>query len=181
MVLATTRLLQRRKRLFLRQMAQKTQDQLRRNPEIGSGPVKCVDYPAQNRIKRNPAPGMRLRIKENFDMAHILRIHLFKIREGQIEKVLPRNQNRHALVIKIEKILQRAEIIRLADRVDGAITQGNSVTLCERKHHFRFERALNVKMQLRFRHCLDKRATVHSEPFSYSSEMRARQPPSRIR
>ena len=56
----------------------------------------------------------------------------------------------------IQKILQPAEPVRGAQRLDRWIRQRDAVAFGEAKHGFRLDRPLDVQMQLGLRQALDK-------------------------
>jgi hypothetical protein len=94
---------------------------------------------------------MALRVEENLGVHHVFCLASLHIRPGQIKKILPGLQDRGRLIVKIQKRLQIFEVIQPFQLVGRGIRQIDAVFLREPYHHFRFEGAFDMQMQLRLR------------------------------
>ena len=140
------RLLQRLLRRLRAQVAQKTQDQARSDSEPGPGLVETAADAVEDSFKRNAALGVCLRIEENLDMNHALRVHFFQIGQRHRAKIVFVAQHIGAFVVDIEEGLQVVEVVRLTQSFDGRIFQLHAVLAREREHHLRLQRAFDVKV-----------------------------------
>ena len=99
------------------EMAQEAHDQARPHAElalrIGDGAIKPVDHGGEG----NAASSVALRIEEHFHVPDIVGMRPLQVGEGQVVEILLGDQDRHALIIDVEKILQVAEPVSLAHRV----------------------------------------------------------------
>src|SRR5262249_48660317 len=107
--------------------------------------------------KCDAARRMALRIKEHLDVADVVGPCPFEVGPREVVKILLGDQDRHALVVEVEKILQVAEAVRAAQLVDRRIFQPNAVPSRQRDHQLRLEAALDMDVQLAFRQPLDQR------------------------
>src|SRR5438132_1587245 len=105
------------------------------------------------------ALGMRLRIEENLGVANVLLLGLFQVSPGKIIEVQLAKKHPAALVINVEKRLQIRELIGSLDLVRRFVWKVDAVPQSKFKHQLRLERALDMQVQLCFRHALDK--TLH--------------------
>ena len=140
----------------LLEMAQEAHDQARLDAElrarVDDGAVQALDHGREC----DASGGMSLRVEEHLDMPDIIGAGALKIGEGEIIEILLGDQNRHAAIIEIEKILQVAEPVGLPQRLDRGIRQLDAVAARQREHQLRLEAALDVNVQLAFGQALDQ-------------------------
>jgi hypothetical protein len=82
------------------------------------------------------------------------------MRAGQVGRrhvveILFLEQHAGARIVDVEERLQVAEIVGGTQRLDRVIGKGNGVSLRQCKYQFRFERSLDVDVQLGLGHLLD--------------------------
>ncbi len=107
--------------------------------------------PVDDRGEGHAARCVRLRIEENLYMYDSLFVGFAQVRPGERVKIFFVAQHCRARVIHIEKGLQIGKLIGVLQRLHRGIPQFYCMLLGEVEHHLRFERALDVQMQLRFR------------------------------
>ena len=128
-------------------MTQKAHDQACFDAElpagIGNGAVQTADHGGED----NAARGVSLRIEEHLDVADIVGARALQIRPSKIVEILLGDQDRHALIVDVEKILEVAEAVGLAQGVHGFIRQPDAVPARQRTHQLRLQAAFDVNMQ----------------------------------
>ena len=93
---------------------------------------------------------MTLWVEEHLDVPHIVGARALQIGESQIVEILLRDQHGHALIIDVEKILQVAKPVGLAQRFNRGVGQADAVAAGEREHQLGFQAAFDVDMQFTF-------------------------------
>ncbi len=111
---------------------------------------------ADHNVERHPPPGVRLRIEEHLDVAHVLRMRLGEVGEGQVEEIRLMDENPHALVINFEKGGQVVEIVGCSHLRRIFVRERHAIPFCELEFHFGLERALDMHMQFALRHAGDE-------------------------
>ena len=90
---------------------------------------------------------MGLRIKEDFHMGHPLSGHLVEIGPGEIMEVTFLDQNRHAGVIEVEKVLQTIELIGGVNLLHRSVGKFDPVAPGQRQHHFGLKGSLDMQVE----------------------------------
>jgi hypothetical protein len=88
-----------------------------------------------------------LRVEENLGMEYVLCTGLFQIGPGHLVEVLFGLEDPHPLIVEVEKILQFAEIVRRAQRLDRCIRQRDAIAFGKAEHGFGLDRPLDVQVQ----------------------------------
>ena len=117
---------------------------------------------------RHSAPGMCLRIEEHFGMPDVLLLRPRQIRPREIVEIPIPKEHPAALVINVEKGLEVRKLIRFLHFLRRFEWKVDAVPGGKLKHQFRLECALNVKVQLGFRHAFDQIPHRLSTPKGYS-------------
>jgi 2,4-dienoyl-CoA reductase-like NADH-dependent reductase (Old Yellow Enzyme family) len=73
----------------------------------------------------------------------------------QIVEILLGHQNRHALVVDVEKVLQPAEAVGAAQALDRIVGETNAVAPSQSKEELRLETAFDMDVQLALRQAVD--------------------------
>jgi len=131
-------------------VAQETHDQRGADRTFLAGAPDAVD----DGLEGHAACGMGLRIEEDLGVPHVVGGGPGEIGRGHVIEVLFGEQDTRAGVINIEEGLQIAESVGLAQRLDRGIRQRYAVPLRQRKDQFGLQRALDMDVQLSFRHLL---------------------------
>ena len=116
------------------------------------GTADAVDY----HLKRHPAAGMRLGVKKDFRIAHLLAVRLGKVGISQIIKIDLFKQHPHALVVNGQKRRQIIKLISRAHLISRGIRQRQIITPGQRKFKLGLQRALKVHMQFALGHTFNK-------------------------
>ena len=103
---------------------------------------------------------MTLRVEEHLDVAYVLRPHARQIGPSQIVEILHGPQDRHALVIEIQEVLQPAEAVGAAQGFNRIVGEANAVAFGERKHQLGLEAALDMDVEFGFRQLVDERCAI---------------------
>ena len=144
-------------------IAQEAQDQASRERQlplgIDQGPVHAVD----DRLERNPATCMRLRIEEDLHMANILRDGAFQVGPGQLVEVTLFEKHSGAEVVDVQKGAGIREIIGAPRLLHGVERECDLVSRGHREHQLRLERAFDVKVELRLWQAPDERLHIFFE------------------
>ena len=93
------------------------------------GTADAVDY----HLKRYPAGGVRLGVKKDFCIAHLLAVRLGKVGISQIIKIDLFKQHLHALVVNGQKRRQIIKLISRAHLISRGIRQRQIITPGKRK------------------------------------------------
>ena len=101
-----------------------------------------------NRIKRDTALGVSLRVEKNFGVNHVVLLTTQQIGPGEIEKILFLYQYIGALVVNVQKRLQVREFISFANFGLGLERNANLITLRQLEQEIGFECSFNMKMEL---------------------------------
>ena len=96
------------------------------------GAADAVDY----HLKSHPAAGMRLGVKKDFCIAHVLTVRLGKVGISQIIKIDLFKQHPHALVVNGQKRRQIIKLIGRAHLISRGIRQRQIITPGKRKFKF---------------------------------------------
>ncbi len=143
-------------------MTQKAHDELDLESVGASRFVGRPVKPIENGLECYPPGRVSLRVEEYLRVSKPLGPDLSQIGSRQIMEIGLVLQDRHALVVKVEKILKPGETIGLAQRLDRIIRQSHPVAGGEGEHELRLEGSFDVEMQLRFRQPFDQTiASVH--------------------
>ena len=130
-------------------MTQEAQDQPVRDAEVALPRQQCAADSADHALQRDTAPRVRLRVKEDLHMDHALLMGTAKVGGGEGVEVGRVAQQVGAGVIDVQKRLQVGEPIRLPHRLDAGIRQRDAMFGRQFERHFRFQRTLDVQVQLR--------------------------------
>ena len=90
------RLLQRRERGLLVEMAQEAEDQLRGDAVPRLGLVHAGEQAAHHRVERDAAVGVGLRIEEDLGMDDVVGRRAVEIGEGEVAEIRPRSRSTSA-------------------------------------------------------------------------------------
>ncbi|PAV68560.1 hypothetical protein WR25_12060 [Diploscapter pachys] len=142
------RLLQRRERLLLAQMAQEAHDQRAGHAMPRFRLRHRGEQPLDHLAKGNAARRVSLRIEHDLGMHHAVRGGPVEIGSGQIVKVGPRAQHVRPGIIDVEEILQVGKGIGRAHRLHRCIGDRDTVALGQREHQLGLQTALDVQVQL---------------------------------
>ena len=120
---------------------------------INSGLLRCGQT-ADDRLERNPAIRMRLRIERYFSVNHVVVFALLEIGQSKIVKILLRVHDLQPLVIQCEKHLILLNVERLtagafwhAQRRKAGVSELQVVASGETPLHLDRKRAFDVEMQ----------------------------------
>src|SRR4029077_1588295 len=130
------------------EMAQETHDELGRDAVGGPGLVDRALQSVDPSSKSDAAGEMALWIEEHLDMTQALGMDLGEICHRQVVKVLLGDQDRHALVIEIEKILQPGKLIGLTKRFHARVAKLDAIARGKGEHQFGLQAPLDVDMEL---------------------------------
>ncbi len=137
-------------------MAQEAHDQAAADAQFGSGLLQSpVDAP-EHHANIDPARRMRLRIKKEFGVAHLIGLRTQQISPGHVKKVLLVQQNAGACIINVEEGLQIGESIGRAQGFDRRIGQFHAIAFGQGKDQFRLERTLDMDVQFGLGHVFDQ-------------------------
>jgi len=139
-----------------REMAQERQDQAARDAVQALALGEPIEDAADHFADRNAALGVRLGIEERLDVANAVGVGSCQIRPGQVEEVLARDEHGAGRVVDVEERLQIAELVRRPDLLERAERQSDAVPGGQMKGQLRFERALQVDMQLDLGQAVDQ-------------------------
>ena len=171
-VLERQRAIERPLGIRLLEMAQEAHDQ----PGVDAELLRRVDRGAvetrDHGRERDAARRMPLRVEEHLDVADIIGVRALQVRPGQIVEILLRDQHRHALIVEVEKILQVAEPVGLAQGLDRWIGQADAVAARQRKHELRLQAAFDVNVQFALGQPLDERGEI-VHPVAYPALTRS--------
>ncbi len=140
----------------LAEMAEETQDQSRLDPERRCGILSRAIEAVDDRGEGDAARRVGLRVEEHFNVADILGTRTIEIGQRQIVEILCGQQNRHAAIIDVEKILQTGEPVGLAQRLDGIVGDADAIASRQGDDELGLETALDVNMQLALRQMVDQ-------------------------
>ena len=104
-------------------MAQEAHDQAGLDAELAPGVDDRAMEALDHRRECDAAGRVALRIEEHLDMPDIVGVRAFEIGPGEVVEVLLGDQHRHAAIVEVEKILQVAKPVGLAQRLDRRIRQ----------------------------------------------------------
>jgi len=102
---------------------------------------------ADDRLQRDAAPGMSLRIEEDLGPPDVLGRRPLQVGPGQVVEVLLLAQHGTGGVIDVEERLQVGEHIRAPEGLDRVIWQGDAVAPGQLEHERRLQGALDVQVQ----------------------------------
>lgn len=99
---------------------------------------------------------MHLRIEEDLRVLDPIRVRPCEIGEHEIFEIILRLERPHQRIVEVEERLQIFELILGLELVDARPRQCNPVALGQRQCQIRFERPLDMQVQLAFRHCCER-------------------------
>ncbi|MEN9467545.1 MAG: hypothetical protein RL081_1546 [Pseudomonadota bacterium] len=133
-------------------MPQEAQNQRRRHAKLGrgvhAGTVQAVDH----HLRTEAMAGMRLGVKEDFGVQHVVSLRARQVGAGHVIEVLLGLEHGGACVVNIQKLLQVVEHISLAQGVHAGVVQRHLVALAHGKNHVGFQRALDMHVELGLGH-----------------------------
>ncbi len=171
-VLERQRAIERPFGIRLLEMAQEAHDQPGVDAELLRGVDRGAVETRDHGRERDAARRMPLRVEEHLDVADIVGVRAFQVRPGQIVEILLRDQHRHALIVEVEKILQVAEPVGLAQRLDRRIGQADAVAARQREHELRLQAAFDVNVQFALGQSFDERGEI-VHPVAYPALTRS--------
>ena len=124
-------------------------------------------------LHRHAARGVGLRVAEDLRVHDPVGMGAFQVRKGKGLEIVRISQDRGAFVIDVEKGLQIAEVVRLAQRLHRGELEPHAMLFRQGEQHLRLEAALDVQMQLGLRQAPDERfqrhfpGTLPSTPSTY--------------
>src|SRR5918994_3982582 len=155
-LLLRQRAVQGLRRFFGTEVPEKTHYHGRGNakplPSVDHGAVYALDH----RFERYPSAGVGLRIEEHLGAAHVLDGGFLQVGPGQIVEIAFMEEHLGSLVINVQEGLEVAEVVGPAHLFHGGVAEGDLVTFGEREHQLGLQGTLDVDVQLRLRHSLDK-------------------------
>lgn len=99
---------------------------------------------------------MHLRIEEDLRVLDPIRVRPCEIGDHEVFEIILRLERPHQRIIEVEERLQVFELILGLELVDARPPQCNPVALGQRQCQIRFERPLDMQVQLAFRHCCER-------------------------
>ena len=105
-------------------------------PSVRSHVAQRAPQSVDHGLERDAAIEMRLRVEEDLRVANALRARALQVRGGEIVVVLRRPQHRHSLVVEPQERLEIRELIRVAQRLDVGICEGDAVACRHRRRSF---------------------------------------------
>src|SRR5215210_2985447 len=143
-------------RFFGAEVSEETHYQGRGDAKPLPGVEHGVVYTHDHRLEGHPSAGVGLRIEEHLDTAHVLGGGFLQVGPGQIVEVLFMEEHLGSLVINVQEGLEVAEVVGPAHIFHGGVTEGDLVTFGEREHQLGLQGTLDMDVQLRLLHSLDK-------------------------
>ena len=143
------------------EMAQEAEDQPGGEAVRGLGARHRGQQALHHHGHRDAASGMSLRIEEDLRVRHRVSRGAVEIGAGEVVKVFGRPQHSGALIVEVEEVLQIAEVVGRAHRLDAGEGDRKPVSPSQGEHHLRLETALDMDMQLGLRQAGDEGVRVH--------------------
>src|SRR5687768_3817742 len=164
---------QRRQRARFAQMTEEADDKARGDTVLAFSVPQARGDALEHGLHRHATRGVRLRVAEDLRVHDPVRMGAFQVRKGQGLEIVRISQDRGAFVIDVEKRLQIAEVVRLAQRLYRGELEPHAMLLRQGEEHLRLEAALDVKVQLGLGQATDERfqrhfpGTLPSTPSTY--------------
>ena len=105
-------------------------------------------YPATTSSNGTPRDRVCLRVEEHLDMADAIGAGALEVGAGKVVEVALRSQHIHCRVVDGEEAGQRVEQVGRLDLFDGALPDVDAIALGELELERRFQRALEMDVQL---------------------------------
>jgi hypothetical protein len=129
-------------------MAQEREDQAARDAELALAVGQTVQDSADHVPNRNAAIRVRLGIEERLDVADTVRVGAREVRQRQLAEVLAGNEHGAGGVVDVEERLQVGKVVGGPHLLDRADRERDAVAGGQPDGQLRFERPLQVDVQL---------------------------------
>ncbi len=129
------RFIERLERIFFRQMAQETENQLARQTASLAFGQRAFDT-RDRRSDRYAAFGVCLRVEENFGVRDMIGERAFDVRHRHVVEIALVQQHARARVVDVEERLQVGERVGRAQRFNGVVRERHAVAFREFEDQF---------------------------------------------
>lgn len=144
-------LFERRHRCVRAEVAEEAEQEVRRDVQLLPARIEGGSDPGEHRLEGHASLGVNLRVEEDLGVDDVVLAGLQQIGPREVMKVRFPQEDSRTLVVDVQEGLQVAESISRASFLHRGVTQRNSVPLSQLEHELRFERALDVHVELGFR------------------------------
>ena len=144
--------LERGEGVFLAQVAQEAQDQLRADAQFLVRAPAGVVQAANDLLHRHAARGVRLRVEEDLCVHDVVRRSTLEVGPGHVEEVGLLDEHAGPGVVDVQEALQVGEGIGRTQRLHARVGQRDAVARRQPEDQLRLERALDVDVQLGLGH-----------------------------
>ncbi|AJW78237.1 hypothetical protein VO01_03050 [Clavibacter michiganensis subsp. insidiosus] len=140
--------LEGRHRLLHRPVAEEAEDQAARDAVAHARVAERVEEAVEHVVDGDAAGRVRLRVERHLDVPDPVGRGPLQVRGREVVEVAAGAEDRGARVVEVEERLQVGEGVARAEVLDARVRQVDAVALGQLEHQLRFERPLDVQVQL---------------------------------